>query len=348
MKLLLSVYALFCSALLYADGETIVELSNGRVGFNPQSYFISGVADDRADKGYLGSISSGNARENMIMKPDVATTLDRFIESNFKQDKSLQPITLHVTKMNFNIRKKSGYYHISGLINFTFYAADRQLIEYTAEGGGDMDGDPAMYVDNFIRQTIEGDLKKFEEWWLHNKSKVPTASTVKVNFVIGKEIDIRGCFAYSTSRPLKISDFQGPPAGSAEEQAATYSGNGYAYKTETRDGQLVVDYTITPNFNTNKSWFKQCDQNASVLAHEQLHFDITALKTCEMISKMRDMVFTPENYEALLDKLPDQIASETRLMQDQYDTETNHGIIDSKQAEWETRIKEQLKKAGCY
>jgi len=57
---------------------------------------------------------------------------------------------------------------------------------------------------------------------------------------------------------------------------------------------------------------------------------------------------TQENYAAKLKELQTQNMEASNAEQSAYDTETNHGTIEGKQHEWEQRISEEIKKAGCY
>lgn len=319
----------------------------GRMDYSPGSFYLSSVVDDRGENS-IGTLRTGSERSELMLAGGADKALEQFINTGIRQNRSRQPIVLHIQNLDFDIRKRNDLWNLDCTVVLAFYAGDKLLVEYTGNGKGEINTDPVEYAGRFIRQTLESDLKKFDAWWGENSDDIPTASTVKVNFIIARSITEPDMIVYSSARPLHIGDFQGRTGRNPEEMAATFSGNKYAYSVVTEKGQLVVNYTITPYFNKAKSWFKQSEQNARVLAHEQLHFDITALKTCELVKRMRKVAFTKNNYQELLEKFSDQVSDETNALQEQYDSETNHGINTSIQAAWEARIKEELREAGCY
>ena len=339
---------LLMTCALHAQGQRTVQLKTSGAAYTVRTFYISNVTDERNGKDNAGSVSSNGKSEKLLMQNGAAKALEQYIATSVKQDRSQTAIELRIKKLDCDIKKKNSYWHINCSINFAFYFDNKLLVEYDGGGHGDMNSDPAEYAGDFIRQTLDGDLKKFDIWWAHNKDNVPTSSAVTVNFVIAKTIDDPDLIVYSSQRPLRIGDFQGAVKNSRTELAETASGNKYAYSVITEDGHLAVTYTITPYFRKPDSWFRLNDENARVLAHEQLHFDITALRTCEFITRMRTVTFTKDNYRKILDGIPDMLSKETNDMQQEYDTEGNHGIITDKQLMWEAKVKALLKQAGCY
>jgi len=165
---------------------------------------------------------------------------------------------------------------------------------------------------------------------------------------IGRTTDKPNCIVYSLQRPLSIADFTGPAEGQIEELAATYSGIGMGYSSQTQNGQVVLDLKVTPYFDKSQSWFKEEGKNPRVLAHEQAHFDITAIKACELAETIRNTSFTQENYQQLIQQLQKQNAKDANEEEATYDSETNHGIIEGKQIEWQARLKQKVREMGCY
>ena len=337
--LLLLCFALASLAPLYARDEKPVQLRNVKVAYVPRSYYISAVVDERSHQEDIGDLT---------MPEGAAVAIEQFLATNVKQDRKAQPIELYIKKIDFDVQRKGNFWHVNSTVNFAFYAGDQMLVELTGGGRADINTDPALFAEGFIRQILESDLKKFDIWWAQNRDRVPTASTVKVHFVLANNTDEQDAIVYSASRPLRVGDFKGRTGSNPQEMAMTCSGNQYDYKVTTEKGQITVYYTITPCFYMHKSWFKDSDDERRVLAHEQLHFDITALKTCEFITKMRNVAFTKSNYQAILDKLPDEINEETNKMQESYDGESNHGIIVDKQLYWEAKVKQLMKQTTCY
>ncbi len=347
MKTFFVLAIAFTSLSAYAQDVKQVQLKQQHAAFAPKGYYISNVIDDRASDA-LGTISEDGSIKKLVLAGGTAAAIKSFIEHNVTQNKAMQPIVLHVDKIEINARKTGGSVQTEAMTTFAFYIGDNRVAEYTGKGRAQTSGDASDYIEGFIRKSIENDLKDIETWWGQHKGEIPTTSSVKVNVTISRTTDKPDCIVYSQQRPLSIQDFTGPPEGQIQELAATYSGIGVGYKSQTENGQVVVDMTITPYFVRGQSWFKEEGKNARVLAHEQAHFDVTAIKACELAAIMRSTAFTQENYQALIDKLQKQNARDANEEESLYDSETNHGIIFDKQIEWQNKLKEKVREVGCY
>jgi hypothetical protein len=153
---------------------------------------------------------------------------------------------------------------------------------------------------------------------------------------------------YSLGRPLQIKDFTGPIKPNTTELAVTSSGTGIYYQEHVEKGQIVLDIVVRPFFQKSKSWFKENGRNTNVLAHEQTHFDITAIKACELAAALREATLTPQNYQTFPEEIYRKYVQETNDEQEAYDNDTNHGTIKEKQAIWEKKISERVREVGCY
>lgn len=142
---------------------------------------------------------------------------------------------------------------------------------------------------------------------------------------------------WNENRPLRISDFN----GSTEKrpfQAATNSGLKVMNPVNAWSGKTKV--VVKSYFNPELSYFKNSDRDSSVLAHEQLHFDITELYA----RKLKKVIIQecPNTYEYFKkrDSLYNRISLELSEKQDEYDSEvyTNRSL----QLKWNDWIKNQL------
>lgn len=138
---------------------------------------------------------------------------------------------------------------------------------------------------------------------------------------------------WNTNTKLCWADFQQPVDLKINKQALT-----------TCDLKVSVDYDGT-NFNPiiqalfipNLSWSKSSDSEA-LLAHEQLHFDITELharKLRLLFSKLKN----PQNLKNEdFQKIINNAFQDWQQMEEDYDRSTNHGLIVVNQKIWETTI----------
>ena len=350
MKLLFLAAILLVPVLsINAQDIKYISFKQEKIAYAPKEFYISDVADDRTDKKADYIINKGVGKSEKVMFTNgFGVSLKAFIGKNVSQNLTSQPIVLHITKLDVDIKKEGAFWFVNASATFSFYAAGKEALEFTSTGKGKINKDPGSYIEKFIRETVANDLKGFDKWWLLNKGKITTNPTVKVNVTISKTTDKPNCIAYSVQRPLQIMDFTGTPEGPEPELAVTLSGISVYYTGETKNGQFAINITITPYFDKSRSWFKEKGKNSYVLAHEQTHFDITAIKACEFVNEIRNTAFTEENYVKLIEQLRLQNLQQLNEDETKYDEETNHGNIQDKQEMWQNKTKEKVKAAGCY
>ena len=332
--------------LVQAQGIKTVSLKQEHMSYVLASFHITDVVDDRTDKAIVGRING----EKIDLQNGALASIKNYIAKNVTQGPSSQPIVLHIKKLYFDIRKSgAGWKGISEVV-FSFYVGDRELTTLTGKGEQEMNNEPLAFVDEFIKKALESDFQRFDTWWAQNRGKIPTAATVRVIVKMGLSVNKPDCIIFSGARPLYISDFQGDlPPGIGVEHAATLSGVGFETSGETQNGQIVLTVTLTPYFNKAGSWFKKFGEHQNeILAHEQAHFNITALKTCELANMIRSTTFSKDTYEKQLEDMMHQNTDETNKEQELFDNETNHGTIRDKEIAWESKVKQMLYTAGCY
>src|ERR1035437_8557454 len=177
---------LFEAFSLSAQNVKYIQLKQEKISFAPKGFYISDVVDDREDMASIGVIKAGGKKESIDLQNGVATSLKTFINNNVKQDKASQPVTLHITMLDADMKRKGMKWDAIAKIAFTFYAGDTKVVELSGNGHAVMATDPGDYYESFIRKAIENDLKRFDDWWAKNKGSIVTNSSVKVNVRIGK------------------------------------------------------------------------------------------------------------------------------------------------------------------
>ncbi len=347
------IFLLTCLSVLFslsviAQKTVLLALASNNIEYKPKGFYIDKVVDERLVKTTMGEKVKGSNRDLFDFEGHAQKYLAAVLETTISKDKSKQSIELHLIESTISSKFKNGLWITNVAITFGIYIDGQKLVDYTGTGKSESNEEPEKYIGQFIAKTISHDLKTFDDWWAINKSKIPTSDKVKVNVVLSTKSDKQECIPYIANQPLKIDDFKGVPQGNGPEMAITASGIGLRYNSVTTDGQIVLDIVISPTFNKNFSWFKEAGKNPKVLAHEQVHFDITALKACEFVNALRKNNFTKADYTKDLEKLQKQFEDETKDMENRYDNETSHGTIIAKQLEWEKDIKGMLERCGCY
>jgi len=148
---------------------------------------------------------------------------------------------------------------------------------------------------------------------------------------------------------LTWEDFKGKPDSTSSYQANANSGFSYSWGFGIKNGTPNFTYEVQSWFYPEDSWVKPNSKNSSLLAHEQLHFDISELHA----RKMRKFLisFHPQNIQEAklqLKRAHTEIERERIKLQNLYDTETDHGNLDNKQLEWQNKVSKELSKLEEY
>ncbi len=143
--------------------------------------------------------------------------------------------------------------------------------------------------------------------------------------------------------PLSWRNFRHKKNVKSNISALTASAIEYSYECCGSDMKSSVRAVFIPE----DSWVNVKNKNDYILAHEQLHFDITELYA----RKFRMLL---DNYKLgcndvrIFNRLADSINDEWRKVQMQYDAETNHSLNKSDQIKWDKKIKIELEKLKAY
>jgi hypothetical protein len=143
---------------------------------------------------------------------------------------------------------------------------------------------------------------------------------------------------WTEERRLSWDDFKGNPVASNPAAALTYTD----IKTSAQsDGNGVVTVMVNNYFDKQLSWTKN-KISKELLAHEQLHFDITEVYTRLLREKLTSIA-TPEAIRSgKFNRESNKILTDWKQCQNKYDNETNHGTLAEKQKEWEEKIHSML------
>lgn len=166
----------------------------------------------------------------------------------------------------------------------------------------------------------------------------------KVEVVITPSLKDKGEVPY-TLTPITWNDFKGSPDQGSEYIAMTYSGIKIKYEYRTKKGVTEARVLLCPYMDINQSWYKPEGRNDPTLAHEQRHFDITAIVASQFAEELKKRKFTLQSFPGEMKLLHKQYIDKLAEMQKQYDEETEHGIKPDKQAMWDMRLAEEVRKA---
>jgi len=163
---------------------------------------------------------------------------------------------------------------------------------------------------------------------------------ISMQCAVAQDIEL----SWDAGEKLKWSDFKATPDRSHPYAAITYSGMSYGFSADVVNGEVYVNYKVNCFFVANKSWVKRRYLgDAELLKHEQLHFDITELFTRKFRKELSTMNFT-ENVKSEIKTAYKRLTSEKVLLQEQYDSETDHSKNEQAQKTWQLKIDSELQK----
>ena len=152
---------------------------------------------------------------------------------------------------------------------------------------------------------------------------------------------------WDKTRLLKWEDFEASPKKSLPYKANTNSGLSFSWNATESSGGIILTYKVGSNFYPKRSWVKEIEEVDYLLAHEQLHFDITELHA----RKLRKVL---SNYEPgpkmkkVLNNIYSEIEQQRQQMQNQFDKETNHSINKESEYKWRKFVEKELNKLNEY
>ncbi len=149
---------------------------------------------------------------------------------------------------------------------------------------------------------------------------------------------------WNENRKLEISDFK----ASIEKRpfiAATVSS--FRYRVEGKPAfPNKYKLFVETYFDCYASYFKHTEFDSLVLAHEQIHFDISELYARKFISRIQKEAQNLNEFLAKQETILQEVERELQMKQDEYDSEVY--ADKNKQTIWNSWIKKELDKYDDY
>lgn len=150
------------------------------------------------------------------------------------------------------------------------------------------------------------------------------------------------------SKKLAWSDFKGPIDKKSDAVAVTASGITFSFSIKESDGKyLSFDATAKAHFYPEKSWYDETQGNNHILAHEQLHFDITELNVRRLRYEISRLSVS-QNIKNQLRQLHREANEQLAKMQNDYDTQTDNSRNIEAQEQWTSFVKDALRKTANF
>lgn len=126
--------------------------------------------------------------------------------------------------------------------------------------------------------------------------------------------------------------------------AITQASIGYDYEIIEVNGSEKIVFDVQPYFFPKKSWVKY--RTPELLNHEQGHYDLVKIFAYDLRNILENYDFPEENYDEVIREIVAKRAEYYQLLQQQYDKETQHGINQITQQEWDDWIYQEMQRVS--
>jgi predicted secreted Zn-dependent protease len=148
---------------------------------------------------------------------------------------------------------------------------------------------------------------------------------------------------WTVQKRLSWDDFAGNPAPNNQHHALTSTNMEMKVKCENNQLKFKVDAV----FNPKESWTRN-KSSALLLAHEQLHFDLTELHARMLRKRLALLPNACTRGASDLNKYASEAFDNWHKEQDLYDSESRHGLDRGVQMDWIASVEERLKELEAY
>jgi hypothetical protein len=154
-----------------------------------------------------------------------------------------------------------------------------------------------------------------------------------------------GTLHWSASRPLVLADFKGRPR--PDETHAALTSATIVAEVACKGGQFTGH--VQAAFDPTVSWWREpATATPKLLRHEQLHFDITEVYARRLRQKLAAVRVPCAQLGSAFERLAQGVYAEWEKAEQQYDRDTNHGLLPVPQAQWETQVQQQLAELAAW
>lgn len=333
-----------CFAAAQAPKAVKLKATAGKVTL--QHCTVTLVADDRSDTSNIGMMRAGlrNKPAPVVLSGGTRSAIAGFIRDYVLQESDNDAIELHILQLQVSEKAIGSKEQADLNTQFGFFRKGQKIIDYSSTAYVQSGLDASPYIGRLVSQSLEHVLKEFDQWWGAHKASYDDSGKDKITVTVQlrRRPMRQDQLVFDRAIPLQVSDFGGKPDKLSRALAATVSGFSLQYELRTAVDGTRAAIQVLPYFDRSKSWMKPSGDTSRILAHEQQHFNIAALKTYAFVNALKVFPFTAAGFDNEVNALQDKYLKALDEMQAQYDEETRHGTLRGKQKEWEARIQTEL------
>jgi hypothetical protein len=142
---------------------------------------------------------------------------------------------------------------------------------------------------------------------------------------------------WQAERRLSWDDFQSE--ANPQEPLHAMTSTNIEVQANCYGNQMKFDVKCV--FKTKDSWSKN-KKSERLLAHEQMHFDLTEVHARRLRQKLTQSAALCGSNKDRFGKIVEGYFADWKTEQDQYDQESNHGLNQEQQLIWENKIVHRL------
>ncbi len=143
-------------------------------------------------------------------------------------------------------------------------------------------------------------------------------------------------------RKLTWNDFLAPPDTGSAFHALSSTGIAFSSTAKIHGKQVFVDFEVQCFFDPYESWVIAGNYSPSLLAHEQLHFDIAEVFARKLLKRLAGIEYRVEDYREQMDAEFESVLAEMEEIHNRYDRETAHGLNEAVQQKWALMVQKKL------
>ncbi len=143
-------------------------------------------------------------------------------------------------------------------------------------------------------------------------------------------------------KEIEWSDFVGRPDKNSPFKAKTMC----EIRSDIKGEGGEMSLKIQGLFLKKLSWVKE--KSDALLYHERGHFNLCELWARKLRFKIRDRTFDKGTFQDSLNSFQKEVNEGNRKMQEMYDNESAHGIIEGQQKMWTDKIRRSLIELSAY
>ena len=338
-------------------GQEYLKLPAPTWKIEPVRYRIATITDDRSNKSIVGCVSASGKRTDLKFESSLQEVLWEHLSIGLSGDTShTAPLHLHIVKFNLQDQVNGSKHKISLDQQYNIYRSldgkEQKLFEFPYRVSLDASGNrPLGILEKLVTQSLEALMKQFNDWADENPGQVYFMNHLQIHLTGDDTFANRSqgdTILWSKDYRLSWKDFKGKDASNSPFSAQ--SNCIYTLKTIPSFSNDTMHITILlhPCFTRGASWVHLDALQDSLLMHEQLHFDLCELFGRKFREKLDRANFSFLEYGGEINELFNQHWTEYRNSQNQYDEETQHGIIRDQQNAWMEQVRKELNELARY